>query len=333
MTAVRNAIGESSNKLSELVLSPKVNQFGFNVPESIQLNTFWGKTVAERTDTAFNYPLGLFRAYDHDWIAWSKPIPVTSDVDVSQDLTTLIGLRKAAPFLETKPYVAVAHNFTVEFSRTDNFNKGGGVEIFTGNVTDSFEVVFSKQYPPDGGVALNVGDTYYLNIIHNSSPDRRWFIEGSSLSQANSAGDNYIYQQEVPAGGEVSYSLNIISEFYVASENYSDTLKYQAVASLTCRLVKTIDGVAQTGATANLTLEMHTETTTGLIGNAVDISKSISTDQDTTFSLQASYPKNSDTEIGDTLYIELYSTYFSVGDNNIYSTRTGVVIQDGPAPI
>jgi len=110
----------------------------------------------------------------------------------------------AAPFLTDKPDVSIDHIFSVEFSRTNNFHKDGG-SLILDNVTKSislaqgyFDFSFDNQNPPDGGAALGENDTFYINIIHHSSPDRRWYISGESLATSNQGEDNYVTSHQVP---------------------------------------------------------------------------------------------------------------------------------------
>ena len=205
VSQVRNILGEDTNKISELVLSPNVNPFGFNSPSSIQNNTFWG--VTDRSGSTIGYPLGAFRRYDHEWIArMFGGVSVISDDP--EDWTVLkITIPLASGILLDKPDVTTYHNFTVKVSKTNDFHQGGGITIADGITVgiDNDNPSFTVQFNADN-IGAEGGDTFYCYVLHNSSDERRWYIPGASLGTANQGGDEYVTELQMP---EDPYTYNV----------------------------------------------------------------------------------------------------------------------------
>lgn len=327
-TMVRNAIGAATNNVGELVTSPLVNNVGFNSPDNIQNNLFWGKTRAKRQAMSA-YPLGAFRGYDHDWVAFrlieSLGSP-SADIDTQVNISVPIGF--AFPNLENKPSVSVSHSFTVEWSRTNNFGQVAGDIIFNGNASNTIDFDFLASNPPDGGAALSEGGTFYVKVNHLSSPARRWWIEGLNPLAAASGGDSYIIEGVVPHIPIETY--NALVESFAASA-YSEIRN--ANASITIRLQRLLDGVVQpaSGKTASLTLQMSARDDLNNTATSTTQNKVISEAGATTYSFSVNYPKNYSTQPGGNLLVGIVDT-FANQDGIYVNEAINITIQAGTPP-
>lgn len=206
---VAQAIGVGSNDVGTLCSHSKVNQFGFNSPDTNQMKKYWAKTAQERleqgsgymTPGAIGYPLGVFRNYDHDWVTFmgSNPFKSPESDDYYEPLKVRIPIPVAAAFLADKPSVSVNHTFDIYFNRTNDFT---GSETQIGdNVTGSspyLEINIDIFDPPDGGDALEENEKFYIKVVHVSSPARRWYVPGWTHTEAAAGGDYYIGEITVP---------------------------------------------------------------------------------------------------------------------------------------
>ena len=220
---VANTIGAGSNDVGTLCTHPNVNEFGFNTPDATQMSNYWGKTVQERveqgngylTPGAIGYPLGVFRGYDHNWLTFKannfgERSPDSNDYYKPLIIQFPIQFTKAS--MSNMPFVPVGHTFSVYFNRVNNFTAGNGTLMpeYT-NVTGAYpymEINVSIFNPPDGGSALAENSTFYLKVVHNSSPERRWFISGETHQTASAGGDSYVFQVTVP-NDPYTYVINL----------------------------------------------------------------------------------------------------------------------------
>lgn len=295
-TLVRDEIGESTNKVSELVLSPNVNYFGFNTPGYYN-NVFWGKDVTGRTGTSANYPLGLFRGYDHDWVTRMMGGRTRiSDDDYEATTVIQISVALAAPFLETKPDVTIDYYFTVQFSRQDDFHQGGGTDIITNvpksinSTNETFTVSFENDAPPDGGAALAENETFYINVIRESSPERRWYIQGEDLITSNQGGDNYVQSFTVP---EDPYTYQV----YISDVTMNAWMSPEQTAAG----VITVNADVRVAGTVDVEIEMSDTDSTPFSGNVTSVTRT------------ADYGANSISEAGTTTS---YDTSYTITNIN-----------------
>jgi len=108
----------------------------------------------------------------------------------------------AAQKLENNPLVEVYHEFSAYFSRTNNFGQSQGTLIGQANFEDKYpgevELSINPSNPPDGGAPLAELSKIYINIVHNHSPMKRWFVFGKDAQQASDGGDSYVKEMTVP---------------------------------------------------------------------------------------------------------------------------------------
>jgi hypothetical protein len=208
---VKTAIGTTSRNVGVLVTHENVNEFGIDSPQSMQDIFFWGKSAAERIGSLRGYQLGMFRGYRHEWVAFRFfDLALTSINDYYADMKMKMVLIFASQKLENKPLVEVYHEFSAYFSRTNNFHQSQGTLIGQANFEDKYpggvELSLNPSNPPDGGAPLAELSKFYINIVHNNSPLKRWFVFGKNAQQAADGGDSYVREMTVP---ENSYTESV----------------------------------------------------------------------------------------------------------------------------
>jgi hypothetical protein len=188
VTLVKNTIGETTNRISELVLSEKVNRWGINFPSMSGLDVakWWGKP-----NPAAPYPLGIFRGYDHTWRCFSfgeKNVPSYNDW---QQHYITIPIR-FFPAWSVEP--AVTHYFSIWYKTTSDFEHGGYQVVndndYTVNNDGTITINFNPLSLPFGGGESPGNRHYYYYIIHYSSPARRW-DDNASLEVLTQKGSNW----------------------------------------------------------------------------------------------------------------------------------------------
>jgi len=203
ISLVGTTLGTTSRKVGVLVTHENVNQFGINSPQVFQDNFFWGKTAIERIGNIRGYQFGMFRGYRHDWVTFRFfDLALTSINDYYADMKMKMVLIFAAQKLENNPLVEVYHEFSAYFSRTNNFGQSQGTLIGQANFEDKYpgevELSINPSNPPDGGAPLAELSKIYINIVHNHSPMKRWFVFGKDAQQASAGGDSYVREMTVP---------------------------------------------------------------------------------------------------------------------------------------
>ncbi|PTN08032.1 hypothetical protein C8N47_11172 [Mangrovibacterium marinum] len=181
-TIVRNAIGAASSSIGDLRKS--------------SLNNWWGFSSVQRgwadQSPSSHFKLGDYRGYDHTFRCWSFEAAFQSATEWGELLSFTIGLHK---FPVWSIQDDADHLFDILFKRTSNFEQGG-YTVFASNVTmnnqTSYTFTMNPSSPPDGGDAIEDGATFYLAIVHTSSPalkwdDNKWF--GTPAGQLG--GNNY----------------------------------------------------------------------------------------------------------------------------------------------
>lgn len=194
ITQIATAIGEASNDLGTLFCSDKVNEYGFNCPDSQVQNTIWGMPSTERIKLSPNninftpiagYPMGYhqgaFRGYDHSWKVYTFEAFGGVGNEYYNPITFTLGIKTVLLKLESlpEPSPAVDHVFKVEFGRaTTDFSQGTATVIYASlNVNyPSYSFQINANNPPDFATkgTLAIGQTFYIKLSHTSSPERRW---------------------------------------------------------------------------------------------------------------------------------------------------------------
>lgn len=329
VTAVKQALGVSSNDIGSLFLHPNVNPFGWNLESSAIQAALWGKSVEARTKLSPNavgyvpilgvpagYALGHFRRYDPDWQAYQFGI---LSMEEGSSFTTPVqlnlGVEKALFIEKPAPATHIYHTFKIEFSRFSNFSNSVVInENFEARYPSSpFEV--DMRYPPDYATngALVPGNKFYIKYTHLSSPVRRWFEFGPEF---------------------------VITEFTVPQNAYSElaTIKnvYAASAKVTSTSTLYIyvnsDVYADFSTSTLLTVSCQVSTTSDFSSNVVTLSKNVSSGINPTpgtqsfvdtanFDFSSSFSYNQ-TSIGQTLYYRIL-----INGNVVYNQSMTVLSQ------
>jgi len=226
-SVVSAALGVSSKNVSALCLSDRVNEYGFNSPDVKQQMAYWGKTSYDReiaNQTVFpnqGYPLGVFRNYDPDWLAFytEKGIRTPSSNSPFNRIYVQLPIEFCKGEMGYKPYVDVAHTFTVYFNRNNVFNKGTETKMLTSATAyyPYFEFSFLPSAPPDAGATLAAGSTVYFKVVHDNSPARRWKAGIDAVANSTDA-ECYIFPVTVPAD-IYTYSKTYRDMTFIAANN------------------------------------------------------------------------------------------------------------------
>lgn len=181
-TLIRNAIGAASNAISTLRTSNLNNWWGFS---SVQRG--WGDQ-----SPLSPFKMGDYRGYEHTFRCWSFEEAFQNETDWGELLSFTIGLYS---FPSWSVQDNADHLFDILFKRTSDFEHGG-YTVFAANVTlnnkTSYTFTMNPSSPPDGGAAIEDGHTFYLAIVHTSSPalkwdDNKWF----GIPAGQIGGNNY----------------------------------------------------------------------------------------------------------------------------------------------
>ena len=136
---VSSALGVAVHNVSALCLSDRVNEYGFNSPDVKQQMAYWGKNSTERlvaNQTILpiqGYPLGVFRNYDSEWLAFytEKGMIAEGSNSPFNRIYVQLPIEFCKAEMNYKPYVDVAHTFTVYFNRNNDFTHSSHIKMIT----------------------------------------------------------------------------------------------------------------------------------------------------------------------------------------------------------
>lgn len=205
VSLVSQTIGDSKFGITELVTSPAVNRWGIFTPDREEWRRFFGVSPTAP------YPLGIFRGYEHDWQCYALEDIADKTTHSSNVLCNII-IKK---FPDNSVSHNVMQNWSVYFSRLNDFYKGGGVIVPNYNnqnfASGDFMVVVDKTTPPDGGAPIQAGDTVYLKIQKNGDP-------------VTNGWDNR--QSFLPTAGSDASSTWWIKPFTIPASPFSNTIGF-----------------------------------------------------------------------------------------------------------
>ncbi|TLX78400.1 hypothetical protein E9993_01595 [Labilibacter sediminis] len=199
-TIVKNEIGESSNSVSVLRKSPKVNYWGFS-----STLRGWGRSRS----LAAPYDLGDFRGYDHYWKCWSMDGIVNTSTSYED------GCRFALDLFSFPSWAVddnTDHDFSIEVKRTNDYQHGDGMfvstfTIFNNQYTKSFWFSPYDLDSFDGQGDLVAGSTVYIRVTHLGSDIRRWDSDENLAIESND--DEFIFPFVVPESVTVTPTVTI----------------------------------------------------------------------------------------------------------------------------
>ena len=199
---VANTIDEPSTDVGTLVLSYRVNRWGFNSPDPVQQAKYWGIATPPPY-----HELGAFRRYDHAWrcyTIYNIEIGGAFENYSSGYLGFIIG---AFPYPSDAPAAGtVPHVFDIWMNRwADNWVDGQGkiliADNFTINESDRRKIDIDPLDPPDGFGPLPKNSTIYFLLIRRASTapeyDERWGSDGKDRRW-----DSRAFAPVTPIGGQ-----------------------------------------------------------------------------------------------------------------------------------
>ncbi|WP_321425007.1 hypothetical protein [uncultured Bacteroides sp.] len=256
---VSSTIGQASNQVSTLCLSDKVNMYGFNSPDYLEQDKFFGKNPTERNVinqgvSKVGYPLGVFRGYDHNFVTFRNDEPYLDNTLSQFDGTIYVNL-PIIPMGGTD-ITSTDHTFAVYFNRINDFTHTSHVAVNLGNNLGSYPnwyFTINVNNPPDGGAPLTPGSVVYFKIVHLSSPSRKWVGD-----------DSITFPITLPVN---PYSNIVYPNVYCFSSYISGTYYFGA----------NIDIMSDTQANGIYTVFLECSTNSGFlnpVGGSVDIAYS-----------------------------------------------------------
>ena len=172
LSDIKNATG--ANDYSLINQFNYVNPWGFNSPNTADQLRYWGVILPPPPP----HNIGAFRNYDHLWRCFafdSASIPSSSNIWLAANNNIVLPI-KYFPSYSTAPNVT--HSFELRFKKTSDFNMGGYTVVnATYNVSDNGNITltFDPLSMPDSTVSTG-NETVYFEVVHKSSPERRWDI-------------------------------------------------------------------------------------------------------------------------------------------------------------
>ena len=172
---IANTIGEPSTDIGTLVLSNKVNRWGFNSPDPVQQAKYWGVV----NPPPF-HELGAFRGYDHYWRCYALgEIEIGGDINLYNPGFLGLNIIALAGLTESPAYQSVPHVFDVWMNRwAIDWNPLNGAVLIAEDFTiyegGHQKIDIDPLSPPDGFGALPYNHPIYFSLRHKSSPAKRW---------------------------------------------------------------------------------------------------------------------------------------------------------------
>lgn len=194
-TVVRNAISESTNNVSELVLSENVNRWGFNSPDAVQQAKYFAVLPAYLVAP---HELGAFRRYDHLFRAytWDEISKYLVGNNVGINLSTQI-INEA---ISTDPGTIsdfVLHCAFKYKNRYDQWVDGS-------TVSNNINKVGNNNFALDVFYLGNYGSTEVLmTIFWYSGPDRRWAPDHTTWTIINQSSEFEYYDWDSELHGPI----------------------------------------------------------------------------------------------------------------------------------